>query len=211
MPCTDLVQFRLTIPDQRQLLALVPAGSAGLAARTIIRSALASEAQRRQLSSLPLIASGRSLVCTGDAATLLRDVPSGVARCCVTSPPYYRQRTYTDSPDELGQESNPQRYINRLADVLDEVGRVLASDGTLWVVIDDTYVDKRLVGVPWLLASELQRRGWWWRAEICWSKASTPEAAKDRPTRSHEAVLLFSKSRKYYYDVDALREPHTTA
>jgi len=210
MPNSELVQFRLTPAEQRKLRHLFPARSAGLAARSLVRDTLAAEAQKLRLRSLPKIASGNSLVCTGDAATLLRDVPSGAARCCVTSPPYYRQRTYTNSPDELGQESNPQRYINRLADIFDEVGRVLTPDGTCWIVIDDSYVRKRLVGVPWLLAAELQRRGWWWRAEICWSKASTPESVIDRPTRSHEAVLLFSKSRKYFYDVDALREPHTT-
>ena len=65
-----------------------------------------------------------------------------------------------------------------------------------------------LPGIPWRLALELQRRGWWWRAEIVWAKASTPESVRDRPTRAHEAVLLFSKRQRYYYDYEALLEPH---
>jgi DNA modification methylase len=64
---------------------------------------------------------------------------------------------------------------------------------------------------PWRLALELQRRGWFWRAEIVWAKASTPEAVKDRPTRAHEAVLLFSKRQRYYYDYEALLEPHDSS
>ena len=63
--------------------------------------------------------------------------------------------------------------------------------------------------MPWRLAFELQRRGWFWRSEIVWAKASTPEACKDRPTRAHESVLLFSKRRaRYFYDYQAILEPH---
>jgi site-specific DNA-methyltransferase (adenine-specific) len=74
--------------------------------------------------------------------------------------------------------------------------------------MDDTYWRKQLLGVPWRLAFELQRRGWFWRSEIVWHKASTPEAVTDRPTRAHEAVLLFSKRRSGYYFKQML-EPHT--
>jgi len=85
---------------------------------------------------------------------------------------------------------------------------MLKEDGTLWVVIDDTYWKKQLVGIPWRLAFELQRRGWFWRSEIVWSKASTPDGAKDRPTRAHEALLLFSKKPRYFYNYEAVLEPH---
>ena len=68
---------------------------------------------------------------------------------------------------------------------------------------------KDLVGMPWRLALALQRRGWWLRADIVWSKPNPmPESVRDRPTRSHEYLFLLTKSRRYYYDADAIREGH---
>jgi site-specific DNA-methyltransferase (adenine-specific)/site-specific DNA-methyltransferase (cytosine-N4-specific) len=67
---------------------------------------------------------------------------------------------------------------------------------------------KQLVGIPWKLALELQRRGWNWRAEIVWSKASVPEGVKARPTRAHESVLMFTKPTRYLYNYEEMLEPH---
>jgi len=67
---------------------------------------------------------------------------------------------------------------------------------------------KDLIGVPWMLAFELRRRGWWLRAEIVWDKPNPmPSSAKDRPSRSHEQVFMFTKSATYFYDQDAERSP----
>lgn len=66
---------------------------------------------------------------------------------------------------------------------------------------------KDLIGVPWRVAFALQADGWWLRSEIIWHKPSVmPESVKDRPTRSHEQLFLLSKSRRYYYDTDAIKE-----
>lgn len=68
---------------------------------------------------------------------------------------------------------------------------------------------KDLVGIPWRVALMLQRDGWWLRSDIIWSKPNPmPESVRDRPTRSHEYLFLLSKRRRYYYDGDAIREPH---
>lgn len=70
--------------------------------------------------------------------------------------------------------------------------------------------DKNLIGQPWRVAFALQEKGLILRQEIIWSKKSPmPESAKDRPTRSHETVFLFSKSSKYVYDEFAVLEPTT--
>jgi DNA modification methylase len=67
---------------------------------------------------------------------------------------------------------------------------------------------KDLVGIPWRVAFELQRRGWWLRAECIWAKPNPmPESVTDRPTRAHEQVFLLTKSARYYYDADAVRLP----
>lgn len=68
---------------------------------------------------------------------------------------------------------------------------------------------KDLMGVPWRLAMAMQRDGWYWRAVLPWIKASCmPESCTDRPTTACEWVLLFSKAKSYYWDGDAVRQPH---
>jgi len=69
------------------------------------------------------------------------------------------------------------------------------------------YKAKDLVGFPWLMAFELRKAGWYLRADIVWDKTNCmPENVTDRPTRSHEYVFLFSKSAKYYYNHEAVKE-----
>jgi len=66
---------------------------------------------------------------------------------------------------------------------------------------------KDLVGIPWRVAFALHADGWWLRSDIIWYKPNPmPESVRDRPTKAHEYVFLFAKSRKYYYDADAVKE-----
>ena len=112
------------------------------------------------------------------------------------------------------------------------------NSGTLWLNIGDSYTSggrtwratnrknpiramnvhpptpdglksKDLIGVPWLLAFALQREGWYLRADIIWNKPNCqPESVKDRATRCHEYLFLFSKSEHYHYDSGAVRGPN---
>lgn len=67
---------------------------------------------------------------------------------------------------------------------------------------------KNLLGMPWRVALALQADGWILRQDIIWHKRTPmPETAKDRPTRAHEYLFLFSKQRRYYYDAAAIAEP----
>jgi len=67
---------------------------------------------------------------------------------------------------------------------------------------------KDLIGIPWRVAFALQADGWYLRSDIIWSKPNPmPESVQDRPTRSHEYLFLLAKSERYYYDIDAIREP----
>lgn len=66
---------------------------------------------------------------------------------------------------------------------------------------------KDLIGVPWLVAFALRTDGWYLRQDIIWSKSNPmPESVTDRCTKGHEYLFLLSKSRRYYYDSDAIRE-----
>jgi len=66
---------------------------------------------------------------------------------------------------------------------------------------------KDLVGMPWRVAFALQADGWWLRSDIIWAKPNPmPESVTDRPTKSHEYVFLLTKSARYFYDADAVKE-----
>jgi len=67
---------------------------------------------------------------------------------------------------------------------------------------------KDLVGIPWMVAFALRADGWYLRQDIIWHKPNAmPESVTDRPTRAHEYIFLLSKSPKYYYDYEAIKEP----
>jgi DNA modification methylase len=69
---------------------------------------------------------------------------------------------------------------------------------------------KDLCGVPWHLVLALQADGWWWRSVVIWCKENgMPESCEDRPTTSHEYLFLLTKSENYFFDQEAVREPHT--
>ena len=67
---------------------------------------------------------------------------------------------------------------------------------------------KDLVGAPWRVAFALQEDGWYLRQDIIWHKPNPmPESVRDRCTKAHEYIFLFSKSPKYYFDIEAMKEP----
>ena len=67
---------------------------------------------------------------------------------------------------------------------------------------------KDLVGIPWRVALALQADGWWLRSDIIWHKPNPmPESTTDRPTKSHEYLFLLTKSERYFYDAEAIKEP----
>jgi DNA modification methylase len=69
---------------------------------------------------------------------------------------------------------------------------------------------KDLIGSPWMLAFALREDGWYLRSDVIWCKKNAmPQSVKDRPTSSHEHIFLFAKSRKYYFDSEAIKEPVT--
>ena len=146
----------------------------------------------------------------GEAVKSLKKLPNSLVQTVITSPPYYGQRDYC-TEEQIGIEENPDEYINRLLEIFDEVKRVLKEDGTLWINLGDKYIDGSLAGLPWKLALALKERGWILRSDIIWYKPNAmPSSVKNRPTTDHEYMFLFAKSSKYYYDADAIREPHVT-
>ena len=68
--------------------------------------------------------------------------------------------------------------------------------------------EKDLIGIPWMFAFAMRADGWYLRQDIIWHKPNPmPESVKDRCTKAHEYIFLFSKDKKYYYDNEAIKEP----
>ena len=148
---------------------------------------------------------------TGDATETLQELPPESVHMVMTSPPYWNLRDY-DHADQLGLEPESDQYVQNMADVFDEVKRVLRPDGSLWLNLGDTYENKDLQQIPARVALELQQRGWILRNRVTWAKPDAmPHSTKDRLNTTTEAVFHFVKERDYWYDLDAIREPHESA
>ena len=80
----------------------------------------------------------KNVIYQGDCLEVLRHFPDESINCCVTSSPYYALRDY-GIQGQIGNEASPEEYINKLTEIFAEVKRVLKNDGTLWVVIADSY------------------------------------------------------------------------
>jgi len=161
----------------------------------------------------------------GDAAEVLSEIPESSVDCVVTSPPYYGQREYTGAKTnqrpakrpasrrtaEIGREPTPAQYVDALVAVFSQCQRVLKETGTLWIVLGDKYARGELLGMPWRVALALKDDGWILRSDCIWQKPNAmPSSVKTRPTTDHEYIFFFSKSADYFYDADAIREPHVT-
>ena len=173
----------------------------------------------------------------GDCLETLKTLPDCSVQTCVTSPPYYGLRDYgvegqiglEESPEAyVAKLVAVFREVKR---VLKDDGTVWLNLGDSYAGSgkggqseekrsenwQPTYINKGmtyglkpkdLIGIPWLVAFALRADGWWLRSDIIWAKPNPmPESVTDRPTKSHEYIFLLTKSARYYYDADAIKEP----
>ena len=160
---------------------------------------------------------GLNRILVGDAYTTLKRLPDGFADCVVTSPPYFQLRNYQHA-GQLGLEEHVQLWVNELRGVLREVARVLRPTGTVWLNLGDSYSTggggapaKSLLLGPERLALALVEDGWIIRNKIVWAKRNPmPSPVRDRLSCTWEVVYLLVRQRDYYFDLDAIRVPHTT-
>jgi DNA modification methylase len=125
----------------------------------------------------------------------------------------------------LGGEVKVQDYIGHLIAVFREVRRVLRKDGTLWVLVKEARANgtttneangmsnKNLYGVPYRFALAMQADGWVWRSAPVWHETNRLPNHGDRPTDVHHNFFFGAHPESggsYYYDVDSIREEHTS-
>lgn len=160
----------------------------------------------------------RNAILTGDAAARLRNIPSASIDSVVTSPPYFLLRDYGHEA-QVGLEHNIEQWVAQLQEVMRECARVLVPTGTVWLNLGDTYSLHRRQGAdrksllfgPERLALALIADGWTIRNKIIWAKTNTtPTSVRDRLATKHEVIYLLTRSTRYYFDLDSLREPHTS-
>lgn len=177
----------------------------------------------------------------GDALAKLKEIDDGSINSCVTSPPYWGLRDYgqedqlglEDTPEEFTDNlvkifrevrrclrDDGTLWLN-LGDSYFSGGRTTTTNQTLRGSKDygatrpkpsKNIKPKDLIGIPWRVALALQADGWYLRQDIIWHKPNPmPESVKDRCTKAHEYIFLLSKSPKYYFDNEAIKEDSKSA
>jgi DNA modification methylase len=158
----------------------------------------------------------RNTILTGDALATLRDIPGSSVDCVVTSPPYFQLRDY-GTRGQLGMEATVSGWVANLREVSREVARVLTPTGSLWLNLGDSFSRHSKYGVPpkgLILAPErlllaLAQDGWLVRTKVIWAKTNPmPSSVTDRLSLTYEVIYFLVRGPKYFFDLDAIREPH---
>ncbi|WP_280452271.1 DNA-methyltransferase [Nocardia cyriacigeorgica] len=174
----------------------------------------------------------------GDALVTARELPTGAVDCIVTSPPYFGLRDYGEpgqygqesSPAEYVETM--RALFAELRRVLADDGTLWLNLGDSYAANSEGcqrgrggwnthqhaeavvqprsgMAPKNLLGIPWRVAFALQDDGWILRNAIVWNKPNAmPESVTDRVSSRYETVFLFAQSRRYWFDLDAIREQY---
>ena len=173
----------------------------------------------------------------GDVRDRLKELPDESVDCCVTSPPYFGLRDYGTAgqigleatPDAfvtelVGVFREVRRVLKNSGTLWLNLGDSYAANRSYQVSqskhqvhdygdsnatrVPNGLKPKDLIGIPWRVAFALQADGWWLRQDIIWSKPNPmPESVTDRCTKAHEYLFMLTKSARYFYDAEAIREP----
>jgi DNA modification methylase len=160
----------------------------------------------------------RNTILAGDVMTRLADLPTGQVDTIITSPPYYQLRDYGVT-GQLGLEATVEEWVTAMRAVCRELARVLKPTGALWLNLGDSFSRHARFGAPakgLFMAPErliiaLAADGWIVRNKVVWAKTNPmPHAVTDRLSLSWDPVYLLVRSRRYFFDLDAIREPFRT-
>jgi site-specific DNA-methyltransferase (adenine-specific) len=160
----------------------------------------------------------RNKLLVGDARSQLQALPDNAVDMVLTSPPYFRLRDY-DAPGQIGLETTVEEWALTLRAVARQLHRVLVPTGSWWLNLGDSYANhprqgaarKSLLLGPERLALQLVADGWILRNKIIWQKANPmPTSVPDRLACTWEVVYVFTTQRNAFFNLNALRVPHTS-
>jgi len=176
-------------------------------------------------------------ILVGDCRETLKELSDQCVQTCITSPPYFGLRDYghdgqiglEQTPKEFVDQlvsvfQEVKRVLrddgtlwlnlgdsysaNRSYQVSDGKHQSLDYGKSNSSKVPVGCKPKDLIGIPWMVAFALRADGWYLRQDIIWHKPNPmPESVEDRCTKSREYIFLMSKSQKYYYDNEAIKEP----
>jgi site-specific DNA-methyltransferase (adenine-specific) len=154
----------------------------------------------------------------GDAQERLGELGTASVDVVLTSVPFFQLRDYSVD-GQIGLEPTVDDWVEQLRQVFAEVARVLVPTGSLWIDVGDTYSRHGRYGAPpkaMLLAPErlalaLATDGWIIRNRVIWWKSNPmPSSVSDRLSNTYDVVYHLVRQGSYFYDLDAIREPHRT-
>ena len=179
----------------------------------------------------------RAVILVGDVRQRLAEIPDNTIQCVVTSPPYWGLRDYgtdtqiglEESPEEYVAQmvtvfAEIRRILRPDGVLWLNLGDSYAGNNSrasnngragfgteregVFTKTGEGLKPKDLVGIPWRVALALQQDGWYLRQDIIWDKPNPmPESVTDRCTKAHEYIFLLTKSPRYFFDNEAIREP----
>jgi len=144
-------------------------------------------------------------IIVGNSIDILKKIPSEKIQLVITSPPYYKQRKYSNLKDEIGNERTVEEYIENILKVFHECVRIIKREGSIVFNLGDKYVDGGLLLVPYRFALEvLKREPVKLVHNITWVKLNpTPRQYNRRLVSSTEPFFHFVKSDSYYINLDS--------
>ena len=163
------------------------------------------------MKSLP-----RNTVLVGDVAATINKLPPNSVDAVITSPPYFQLRDY-GAAGQIGLEPSVDEWVDELRVAFRGLARVLKSTGTVWLNLGDSYSRhlrygaeaKSLLLGPERVARALMEDGWIIRNKVIWANTRVmPTSVDDRLACTWEVLYLLARSKRYYFELDAIREPH---
>jgi len=124
----------------------------------------------------------------------------------ITSPPYFQMRNYGTGKNQLGLEKNVVNFIYNLSDLFEDTKRVLKSEGSLFVNINDCVIDGEYQSVPELFLIEMKKRGWKYVDQYLWLKSNAQFTPGKRSVRNYEPIFHFVKNANYFFNDNWLTE-----
>jgi DNA modification methylase len=146
----------------------------------------------------------------GDSRNILPLLPDNYVDTVITSPPYGNLKNY-GSEDQIGFGQDIYgEYLADIKKVLSELFRITKTGGTLWLIVDNIKSDHKGIPLPWEITQIATESGWQFQDFIVWDKGkSLPWTATGRFRNQCEFIILLSKGKIKYFNIDSVRESNS--